>query len=175
MHLTLALALLCMRDGIADTAPPPPTVSHTVHTAPAQDLTSPAGGTAVLPPLQPGMWEFHRTLVATQRGRPQTATVKKCSDPRADYELKMRELRAKGCQFSPVRQTGGRFESTWRCPVSGGSVLMRDVVTVRSATSYLDETEARAADRVTHTVITANRRGDCTPMAVAPSSAPHKP
>jgi hypothetical protein len=137
-----------------------------------------AQGTVELPELQPGMWEFHRTLLGAQRGRPQVTSVKKCSDPRADYARKMQDLRGKGCQFSPLRQNGNRFEAAWRCPVKGGSVMLQNVVIIRSSTSYTDETQTRTQDETTHTVITANRRGDCTPSqgdTQSPSAATRVP
>ncbi len=108
------------------------------------------------------MWEYRRTLSgATEQGKPQQATVHKCSDPSGDIQSKMATLRQKGCQFSPLMRSGDRYRSTWVCPSSTGAVTVRDVVTVTSATSYEDENETRQGQRVTHVKIVATRSGDC--------------
>src|SRR6266704_3688786 len=99
LALTLALGLAAAGDGRAQSAAPsqPP--------GPAAPPRSSTAG-AELPALQPGMWEYHRSMVIGERGKPQIASVKKCGDPTADFKQKLAELKKKGCQFTPLMQSG---------------------------------------------------------------------
>jgi hypothetical protein len=124
-----------------------------------------------LPALQPGMWQYQRTLAIGERGKPQIASVRKCSDPSAEFEQKLAQLKQKGCVFTPIRHNGERYEASWRCPAPDGSIVaMRDVITVTGHTSYRNESEARSAHQVTHTTIVATRQGDCPTAAGRQSS-----
>jgi hypothetical protein len=123
-----------------------------------------------LPAFRPGVWEYHRTQVSSAGGTPQTVTLRKCSDPSAEFKQKLAQLKQKGCVFSPLKQSGQRYEASWRCAAPDGSVVaMRDIITVNSGTSYVNESEARASRRVTQSTIVATRQGDC------PASAPPIP
>jgi hypothetical protein len=130
--------------------------------------------TLALPAFRPGMWEYRRTQVSSAGGKPQTATLRKCSDPSAEFKQKLAELKQKGCVFSPMKQNGRRYEASWRCAAPDGSIrAMRDIITVNSDTSYVNESEARASRRVTHSTIVATRQGDCpTPTRLLPPPAP---
>jgi hypothetical protein len=115
-----------------------------------------------LPAFRPGMWEYHRTQTSSAGGKPQTATLRKCSDPSAEFKEKLAQLKQKGCVFSPLKQNGPRYEASWRCATPDGSmVAMRDIITVNSETSYVNESEARGSRRATHSTIVATRQGDC--------------
>jgi hypothetical protein len=100
-------------------------------------------------------------MLSTADGRPQTSSVRKCSDPTSEIRRKLDELQHKGCQFSRVLNKGSHYQSTWSCPSSSGPVVVRDTVTVNSASSYQDDNQIKAGARITHSTIVANRLGDC--------------
>jgi hypothetical protein len=152
--LTLVLGLPAAADGPAQTAPP-------------------TG--AVLPTLQPGMWEYHRSMVIGERGKPQIASVKKCGDPTAEFRQKMLELKKKGCQFMPLMQNGNRYTSAWKCPVTGGSATVRDVITLKGSGGYQDDSEVRLPQRLTRSTILATRLGDCRTNQQATAARPTLP
>jgi hypothetical protein len=123
-----------------------------------------------LPALQPGLWEFRRTLTRSG-GKPQFSSVKKCADPSADIARKMAELKKKSCSFMPARQEHGHYASSWICPTPSGPMYFRDVLTVTGTAAYEDVSEARRGTRFRQQKIEAQRIGDCPPPALAPGSA----
>jgi hypothetical protein len=134
-----------------------------------------------LPQLRPGLWEYRRTQINSGGGKPQTATVRKCSDPTAEFKRKLAELQGRGCVFESLRQDGQRYEASWRCTAPDGTVLaMRDSITVLSDTSYQNESEAFLSHEATHSTIVAIRLGDCSaanrrdPGVTAPSNRPQE-
>jgi hypothetical protein len=136
---------------------------------------------AALPQLRPGLWEYRRTRINSGGGKPQTATVRKCSDPTAEFKRKLAELQGRGCVFETLRQDGRRFEASWRCTAPDGAVLaMRDSITVLSDTSYQNESEAFLSHEATHSTIVAIRLGDCSAGSrrdrgvTAPSNRPRE-
>jgi hypothetical protein len=125
-----------------------------------------------LPQFRPGLWEYRRTQINSTGGKPQTATVRKCADPSAEFERKLAELRQRGCVFKPLKQNGRQYEASWRCSAPDGGVLaMRDIITVTSDTSYQNESEAFVSHEATHSTIVAVRVGDCA-ASHSPSSSP---
>jgi hypothetical protein len=148
LGMSLALARGALALG-AETAPPA--------SAPA---SAPAKA-ADLPAFQPGLWEYQRTVLSMADGKPQKSSVSKCSDPTSEIRRKLDELRHKGCQFSRPTSRDNRYQSTWRCPSSGGPLVVRDTVTVNSASSYQDDNQVNAGGRITHSSIVASRLGDC--------------
>jgi hypothetical protein len=130
---------------------------------------------AELPALQPGMWEYHRSMVVGERGKPQIASVKKCGDPTAEFKQKLVELKKKGCQFAPLMQSGNRYTSAWKCPVTGGSATVRDVITVKGSTGYQDDNEVRLPQQLTRSTILATRLGDCPANQQPPRARPTPP
>lgn len=115
-----------------------------------------------LPQFRPGMWEYRRTRINSGGAKPQTATVRKCGDPTAEFKRKLAELQGRGCVFKPLRQDGPRYEASWSCSAPDGGVLaMRDIITVLSDTSYRNESEAFVSHEATHSTIVAIRLGDC--------------
>jgi len=155
-------ALLCMGSGHgADPTGP---------AAGAQSGVPAANPSPGLPAFRPGLWEYRRTQISSAGGKPQIATIRKCSDPSAEFKQKLAQLKQRGCVFSPLKQTGQRYEATWRCSAPDGAVLaIRDVITVNSEESYLNESEAFVSHEATHSTIVATRQGECpTAAAVAP-------
>jgi hypothetical protein len=136
--------------------------------------------TAEVPAFQPGLWEYQRTVLSTADARPQTSSVRKCSDPTSEIRQKLDELQHKGCQFSRLPSRGGHYQSTWVCPSSSGPLVVRDTVTVNSANSYQDDNQIKAGPRVTHSTLVANRLGDCPtsatglPPGIARALSPNK-
>jgi hypothetical protein len=144
-------------------------------TPPAADAQSAGGVPAAdpslgLPAFRPGLWEYRRTQISSAGGKPQTATIRKCSDPSAEFNQKLAQLKQRGCVFRPLKQNGRRYEATWRCAAPDGAILaIRDVITVNSVESYLNESEAFVSHEATHSTIVATRQGDCpTPAPVSP-------
>jgi len=118
--------------------------------------------TLQLPAFRPGLWEYRRTQITSSGGKPQTTTLRRCTDPSREFSRKLAELSQRGCVFKPMRQNGRQFVASWRCTSPDGSVLaMRDVITVNSDTSYLNESEAIVSREATHSTLVALRVGDC--------------
>ena len=128
-----------------------------------------------LPAFQPGLWEYRRQVLRAANPKPQESNVRKCSDPSSEIRQKMLELQQKGCQFSALTPKGNQYRSSWTCPVPGGVVVDRNVVTVKSATRYQDDNEVRSSRQLTRSMVVATRLGDCPapePDAVAKRSKP---
>jgi hypothetical protein len=129
-----------------------------------------------LPRMQPGLWEYRRTQVAGG-GTPKTNTFRKCSDPNAEFEQKLAELRKRGCVFTPFKQHGNRYEASWRCDLGDGRMLaMHDSITIIGPTSYKDDNQAVIAHDTTESSTVAVRLRDCpadpSASGSSPSSAP---
>jgi hypothetical protein len=133
-------------------------------TSPQVEAGPPAASPSVeLPAFQPGMWEYRRTQLAMGRNKPQTTTVKKCSDPTSDIRKKLADLEHRGCRFAPMSHSGNRYVMSWMCPTSNErSVTFHDVLTVTSAESYQDSSEAHQEQQVVHSEIIAIRIGNCS-------------
>jgi hypothetical protein len=179
-------ALLFPRTGHgepADAVPPAVSAPPTTE-APADERRSvvPQAATALtkdaadmsLPVFEPGMWEYRRTLTVTAHGIPQTASVKKCSDPSKDIRQKLEGLKQKGCRFSSTTHTRERYHLSWVCPTKGGLFALSDVITVKGAGGYEDVTESHYEQRTTRSFIVATRVGPCPllPGARKPHRAP---
>jgi len=146
---------------------------------------APAGLTAdsaaaELPSFKPGLWEYRRTLVTGDSGKPQTSTIRKCADPGADIREKMVQLKKKNCQFAPMRRNKDRYVSSWVCPTVSGPMRFRDVLIAKDATGYQDVSETRSGQRVTEQKIEAVRLGECpglgvgAPLTPTPKPPPHR-
>jgi hypothetical protein len=132
--------------------------------APGPAPPSARAATAVpsgLPAFQPGLWEYRRTMMSGERGKPQTAIVKKCGDPSSDIQQKLADLKQKGCRFTPLARSGNLYQSSWICPATDGFVATRDALTVKSAVSYEDDNESHLGQRTVHSKIVATRLGEC--------------
>jgi hypothetical protein len=115
-----------------------------------------------LPALKPGMWEYRRTQLSVGRDKPQTTTVRKCSDPTSEMKKKLADLEQRGCRFAPMSHSGNRYVLSWMCPTSNErTVTFHDVLTVTTAESYQDSSEAHQEQQVVHSEIVAVRIGEC--------------
>ena len=133
---------------------------------------TPAAPDAV-PTFKPGLWEYQRTLLSAANAAPQKSSFSRCSDPSQEIRQKLAAMKQKGCTFTPLNAARrDRYVSTWKCPsTAGGTLVIRNAVTVKSDRSYQDVNEIRTADRVTRSLVVANRIGDCSDGGKAPTSA----
>jgi hypothetical protein len=142
--------------------------------APADNPAAPRKSAAVdLPAFQPGMWEYTRTTQVTgARSKPESATVRKCSDPNREMREKLARMKQKGCQVAPMTRQDNHYRSSFSCPMKGASLRMSDVITVKNAASYEYANETHYGERHTHTTIVAHRVGECSPPAAHSPNPP---
>ncbi len=144
---------------VAAAEPPSPAAAAA---APAEAGKNSASSAAELPHLQPGLWEYRRTVLNGSAGKPpQASELKKCSDPTAEFRQKMADLEKKGCHFSPTQRRPEGYVSNWTCVTSSGLVQFHDVLIVQSDTSYQDVIEARSGQQVVRSTIDAQRVDEC--------------
>jgi hypothetical protein len=134
-------------------APVRPTVESTAQDVSATDVD--------LPTFKPGLWQYERRLTEMGSITPKRTSAQRCVDPTAEIRKKRSELAGKGCQFTPMRVTGNRYFSTWRCETERGVVRFRNSVTVESPSHYVDNSQSRTQDKLSEQVIEATRIGDC--------------
>lgn len=164
----LAALAQCLAVTRADTPPDVPATGSTRAVARLPAI----GHSAEVPSFQPGLWEYRRTVTGGAQGKPQVLTVKKCSDPTEEIKQKSLQLKQKGCLGSSLVQTRNRYHTSWVCPVSGGRVEVRDVVTVSSPGSYEDSNEIHNGVQTTRNTIVATRLGDCPASPENTTKAP---
>jgi hypothetical protein len=123
-----------------------------------------AAGAQEPPPLKKGLWEFTRTVEGT--GQPKsTLSNKKCTSP-ADDMRQGRERGAKGgCQFSDVARTGNVYRYTATCPIQGGKITSKQILTAQSDSAYTIRIESDGViggqTVKTKEELVAKRLGDC--------------
>jgi hypothetical protein len=125
-----------------------------------------------LPALQPGLWEYRRMLPQGPAAKQQAATIRKCTDPRAEIREKMAELKKRNCQFTPLMKRGERYLSSWTCPTRYGPTNFRDTLIVKDAGSYQDVIEMRSGKQTSQQRIDARRIGECPARDAAASQPP---
>jgi hypothetical protein len=114
-----------------------------------------------LPVLQPGLWQYRRTVVKDDSPTRQVSMLKKCADPSTEIRTKMAQLGSRSCRFAPLAHRHGRYFSSWTCPTPLGPTRFRAVLIVRGATGYTDLSEMRAGQSVTRQRIEAAWIGEC--------------
>jgi hypothetical protein len=178
LNAAAAFLLLAPAAGRCATAgpEPPPGAPET----PAPAATAPARSAGVeLPTFRSGLWEYRRTFMRPDTGRPQVATTRKCADPTVEMREKMEALKKKGCQFAPLKRNSDRYISSWVCQTPTGAMRFRDVLLAKNSDGYEDLSETHTRQRVTHEKIEAIRRGECpgtgSGAALQPKKAPHRP
>ena len=132
-----------------------------------------AGATSAasqLPPLRPGLWEYRRTVYTAADTKPHKTTFQMCADPNVEIRERLETLRKKGCVFSPVLARGKQYQSSWRCPVSSGVLVDRNIMLVTDDSSYQDDNEIRAGEHFTRSRLVATRVGEC-PAGMHPGEA----
>jgi hypothetical protein len=154
--LVTAVTLTLAAPALAADPPTPGAPPTSSAAAPA----SQSEAEAELPALQPGLWQYERTVTSGRRA-PAASKVSKCSDPTVEMRKKIAELKQKGCRFLPTVHAGNTYRSRWACPTHGGVVALAQVLTVTSESSYEDSSEARFEDQLTRTRIVATRVGEC--------------
>jgi hypothetical protein len=155
---TLAIVVCCL-------LPPAGEPAH-ANTEPSRSPHphKPAGTAAAveLPVLQPGLWQYRRTVVKDDSPAPQISVLRKCADPSTEIRQKMAQLGHNGCRFAPLTHRHGRYISSWTCPTPLGPTRFRAVLIVRGAVRYTDLSEMRAADHVSRQRIEAAWIGECS-------------
>ncbi len=165
--------LLAALSGVRAADVPAPTVrTPAPAAAPAQAESAADLG---LPSFQPGNWQYQRSVISATGAAPRQATISKCADPSQEMRSKLAELKQKGCRFSTTTHTGDSYSTSWTCPARGTLLVMTQVITVTSDSSYQDSTEARLQEQITRTKIVATRVGECSPLAGVPKKQRRRP
>lgn len=143
-----------------------PLLGRPAYATPEPPLTphkrAPLGTTAVeLPFFQPGLWEYHRTVMKDDSPRPQVSMLRKCADPSTEIRKKMADLGKRSCRFAPLARRKGRYISSGTCPTPLGPTSFRAVLIIRGAVGYTDLSEVRTRDHIARQRIEATRIGAC--------------
>jgi len=93
--------------------------------------------------------------------KPQTQSVKKCTNPTDEIRKKWAMLAIETCKFSPVSRSGNRYSYSSTCQKDGMQLSLRAVITVQSDQAYRVETEATTNNQVRKELLIAKREGDC--------------
>jgi hypothetical protein len=120
-----------------------------------------AAAAVELPFFQPGLWEYHRTVMKDGISSPQVSMLRKCADPSTEIRNKMAELGKRSCRFAPLTHRLHRYISSWICPTPLGPTRFHAVLIVRGTASYTDLSEMRTTEHVTRQRIEAARIGEC--------------
>jgi len=156
----------------ASTAPAPEAAAAPAETS----APAPRSVGVELPAFRSGLWEYRRTFMSPDTGKPQVATTRKCADPTVEMREKMETLKKKGCQFAPLKRNSDRYISSWVCQTPNGAMRFRDVLLAKDADSYEDLSETHTRQRVMQQRIEAARRGECPGMGSgAPLTPTRKP
>jgi len=156
----------------ASTAPAPEAAAAPAETS----APAPRSVGVELPAFRSGLWEYRRTFMSPDTGKPQVATTRKCADPTVEMREKMETLKKKGCQFAPLKRNNDRYISSWVCQTPTGAMRFRDVLLAKDADSYEDLSETHTRQRVMQQRIEAARRGECPGMGSgAPLTPTRKP
>jgi len=156
----------------ASTAPAPEAAAAPAETS----APAPRSAGVELPAFRSGLWEYRRTFMSPDTGKPQVATTRKCADPTVEMREKMETLKKKGCQFAPLKRNSDRYISSWVCQTPTGAMRFRDVLLAKDADSYEDLSETHTRQRVMQQRIEAARRGECPGMGSgAPLTPTRKP
>ena len=150
--------------------------AHGAPETPAPASPAPRSAGVELPAFRSGLWEYRRTFMSPDTGKPQVATTRKCADPTVEMREKMETLKKKGCQFAPLKRNSDRYISSWVCQTPTGAMRFRDVLLAKDADSYEDLSETHTRQRVMQQRIEAARRGECPGMGSgAPLTPTRKP
>ena len=156
----------------ASTAPAPEAAAAPAETS----APAPRSVGVELPAFRSGLWEYRRTFMSPDTGKPQVATTRKCADPTVEMREKMETLKKKGCQFAPLKRKNDRYISSWVCQTPTGAMRFRDVLLAKDADSYEDLSETHTRQRVMQQRIEAARRGECPGIGSgAPLTPTRKP
>jgi hypothetical protein len=114
-----------------------------------------------LPSFEPGMWSFSSTLMSSNSSKPQTRSVRKCTDATEDIRRKWAALAQQSCKFTPVVHAGNKFSYSSVCQRNGMALEMKSTLTASSRTAYRVETESRTNSQMQKEVLIAQRVGAC--------------
>jgi|SRR6266853_854742 len=180
--LTAIAALFLLAQGAAlraadqEPASATPQKPNPADTAPAAAAPAAQNAPVELPTFRSGLWEYRRTFMSPETGKPQVATTRKCAAPTVEMREKMETLKKKGCQFAPLKRNNDHYISSWVCQTPTGAMRFRDVLLAKDADSYEDVSETHTRQRVMQQRIEAARRGECPGMGSgAPLTPTRKP
>ena len=180
--LTAIAALFLLAQGAAlraadqEPASATPQKPNPADTAPAAAAPAAQNAPVELPTFRSGLWEYRRTFMSPETGKPQVATTRKCAAPTVEMREKMETLKKKGCQFAPLKRNNDHYISSWVCQTPTGAMRFRDVLLAKDADSYEDVSETHTRQRVMQQRIEATRRGECPGMGSgAPLTPTRKP
>ncbi len=180
--LTAIAALFLLAQGAAlraadqEPASATPQKPNPADTAPAAAAPAAQNAPVELPTFRSGLWEYRRTFMSPETGKPQVATTRKCAAPTVEMREKMEALKKKGCQFAPLKRNNDHYISSWVCQTPTGAMRFRDVLLAKDADSYEDLSETHTRQRVMQQRIEAARRGECPGMGSgAPLTPTRKP
>jgi hypothetical protein len=114
-----------------------------------------------LPSFEPGMWSFSSTVMTSNSNKPQTRSVRKCTDATDDIRKKWAALAQQSCKFSPVAHSGNKYSYSSVCQRNGMALEMKSTLTASSRTAYRVETESRTNSQMQKEVLVAQRIGAC--------------
>ncbi len=180
--LTAIAALFLLAQGAAlraadqEPASATPQKPNPADTAPAAAAPAAQNAPVELPTFRSGLWEYRRTFMSPETGKPQVATTRKCAAPTVEMREKMEALKKKGCQFAPLKRNNDHYISSWVCQTPTGTMRFRDVLLAKGADGYEDVSETHTRQRVMQQRIEAARRGECPGMGSgAPLTPTRKP
>src|SRR5437879_8801513 len=107
--------------------------AHGAPETPAPASPAPRSAGVELPAFRSGLWEYRRTFMSPDTGKPQVATTRKCADPTVEMREKMETLKKKGCQFAPMKRNRDRYISSWVCQTATGAMRFADVLLATDA------------------------------------------
>jgi hypothetical protein len=114
-----------------------------------------------LPSFEPGMWSFRSTVMTSNSSKPQTRSVRKCTDATEDIRKKWAALSGHSCKFSPVSHEGNRYSYGSVCQKNGMTLEMKSTLTANGRKAYRVETESRTNSQIQKEVLVAERVGEC--------------
>ena len=114
-----------------------------------------------LPSFEPGMWSFSSTVMTSNSSKPQTRSVRKCTDATEDIRRKWSALARQSCKFSPVSHDGNRYAYSSMCQKNGMALEMKSTLIANGRTAYRVETESRTNSQMQKEVLIAQRMGAC--------------
>ena len=114
-----------------------------------------------LPSFEPGMWSFHSTVMTSNSSKPQTRSVRKCTDATEDIRKKREALALQSCKFTPISHDGNRYTYSAVCQKNGMAIEMKSTLTASGRTAYRVETESRTRNQMQKEELTAQRTGSC--------------
>jgi hypothetical protein len=114
------------------------------------------------PDLEPGLWQFSRTLHAGSK--PSIIERQVCVDPVTEWKKQQEALRRNGCTVSTRKVAANRYETSARCDIANvGKGSSRSTAVIKNAGAYevTVENDGVLARTGARERLVAKRLGDC--------------